>query len=96
MGETPRAARRASFSAEAGLRRTGGRSFRVHVFDLSPRGCKIEFIERPSIDERVWVKFDGIAAVEGSVRWVAGHVGGISFAHGLHEAVLERLLKREP
>jgi hypothetical protein len=63
----------------------------VNVFDLSPRGCKIEFIERPAVGERVWVKFDGLEAVEGMVRWVAGHVGGVEFQRPLHDAVFKRL-----
>jgi hypothetical protein len=83
--------RREASTLEAGIRRSGGRSFRVNVFDLSPRGCKIEFIERPAVGERVWVKFDGLEAVEGMVRWVAGHVGGVEFQRPLHDAVFKRL-----
>ena len=85
---------RVAVAAEAGLRRSGARAFRVNVFDLSPLGCKIEFIERPAIDERVWVKFDGLEAVEGTVRWIAGHIGGLRFQRPLHDAVFERLLPR--
>jgi hypothetical protein len=40
----------------------------------------VEFIERPAIEERVWIKFDGLEAPEGSVSWVEGHVGGVRFA----------------
>lgn len=69
------------------------RPFRVQVFDVSPKGCKVEVIERPSIGERVWIKFDGLEAVEGAVRWTAGHICGVEFARPMHEAVLERLVK---
>jgi hypothetical protein len=87
-----RTADRAQSNLEAGIRRTGGHSFRVTVFDLSTTGCKIEFIERPAVGERVWVRFDGLSAVEGTVRWVAGHIGGVQFQHPLHEAIFRRLV----
>jgi hypothetical protein len=37
------------------------------------------------------VRFDGLEGIEGSVRWVEGHIGGVQFLHPLHEAVFERL-----
>jgi hypothetical protein len=39
-----------------------------------------------------------LEAIEGSVRWVEGHTGGVQFEHPLHEAVFDRLaaaLKKE-
>jgi len=92
--ERPRGANRLKFATEAGIRRTGVRPYRVRVFDASREGCKIEFVERPAVGERIWVKFDGLEAVEGCVRWVAGHVGGVRFEQRLHEAVFERLAMR--
>jgi hypothetical protein len=86
-----RGAERVTLSAEVGIRRAGIRSFRVHVFDASRQGCRIEFVERPAVGERVWVKFDGLDSVEAWVRWVEGHVGGVQFEHPLHEAIFERL-----
>ena len=84
---------RKTIAAEVDLRRSGVHAFRVKVFDASPEGCKIEFIERPRVGERVWVKFDGLEAIEASVRWVGGHVGGVRFKHPIHEAVFERLVR---
>lgn len=89
--EKPRGARRLDFAAEVGIRRTGLRSYRVRVFDASPEGCKIEFVERPAIGERIWVKFDNLEALEGTVRWMDNHIGGVKFERPLHEAVFERL-----
>lgn len=86
-----RGAHRLNFRAEVGIRRAGVRSYRVRVFDASPQGCKIEFIERPAIDERVWIKFDGLEAVQATVRWVAGHMGGVKFDRPMHDAVFDRL-----
>ena len=90
--QEPRGKARQSFEAEVGIRRSGHHSFRVRVFDGSPEGCKIEFVERPAIGERVWIKFDGLEAAEGTVRWVEGHIGGVRFTHPLHEAVFRRLI----
>lgn len=93
--ETPRETQRVPFTAEASIRRSGVHAFRVHVFDLSPEGCKIEFIERPAVNERVWVKFDGLEALEASVRWLEGHIGGVHFERPLHDAVFQKLISRE-
>ena len=86
-----RSAPRLGFDAEVGIRRPGTLSFRVRVFDASAEGCKVEFVERPAIDERVWIRFDGLEALQATVRWVAGHKGGVKFDRPLHPAVFERL-----
>jgi len=87
-----RRAERVQLCADVAVRRSGVRAFRVRVFDLSPEGCKVEFIEVPAIGERIWVKFDTLEAVEGSVRWTAGHTGGVQFARPLYEPVFRRLI----
>src|SRR5687767_3993935 len=87
----PRSAHRKVLDAEVRLRRTGSHGFRVRVLDASSQGCKVEFVERPAVAERVWVKFDGLEAIEGTVRWVEGHTGGVQFDRRLHEAVFQRL-----
>jgi hypothetical protein len=89
--QAPRRKERQSFEAEVGIRRSGLQPFRVRLFDGSTDGCKVEFIERPAVEERVWIKFDGLEALEGTVSWVEGHIGGVRFAHPLHEAVFRRL-----
>lgn len=84
---------RIQYTADATLRRSGGLAFRVRVFDLSVQGCKIEFVERPAIGERVWVKFDGLEGIEGAVRWIDDHIGGVLFERPLYEAVFQRLIR---
>jgi PilZ domain len=86
-----RDAGRLILNAEVGIRRSGGHSFRVRVFDASPEGCKIEFVERPAIGERIWVKFDGLEGIEATVCWVDGHMGGVQFGRPLHVAVFQGL-----
>jgi hypothetical protein len=76
------------------MRRAGKLSFRVHVYDLSPDGCKAEFVDRPELHEQLWIKFDGLEALEASVRWLAGSRAGVRFARPLHAAVFDLLAAR--
>jgi hypothetical protein len=80
--------------AEVQLRRRGRAHYRVAAHDISPEGCRLEFVERPRLDEVVWVKFDGLEAVESSVCWIKAHDVGIEFARPIYPAVFEILLKR--
>jgi hypothetical protein len=38
----------------------------------------VEFVDRPSVGERHWVKFDGLDGLEAEVRWVSGSRPGCS------------------
>jgi hypothetical protein len=42
----------------------------------------------------VWVKFDGLDAMEGQVIWVAGFVAGVEFIRPMHPAVFDALVPR--
>ena len=64
------------------------------MHDLSERGCRTEFVERPRLGEIVWVKFDGFAALESTVRWLRGFEGGIEFRQPIDSRVLEDLFLR--
>lgn len=85
---------RIEVNAEVALRRSGQLNYRVRVFDASPLGCKLEFVERPDLEERVWVKFDRLEAIEGVVCWTEGFHAGIEFDKPMHPAVFEMLLPR--
>lgn len=85
---------RTPLTAEVLLRRVGGHPYRVRIFDLSPHGCKVEFVERPQLDEQLWVKLEGIETLQGSVCWIKGHTAGIEFERPVHAAVFELLVKR--
>jgi hypothetical protein len=89
--QNPRGTQRLGFGGEVGIRRSGSHGYRVRIYDASAKGCRIEFVERPSVGERVWVRFDGLESVEGVVRWVEGHVGGVEFSHPLHGVVFDKL-----
>jgi hypothetical protein len=81
-------------SAEISLRRPGQRSYRVRILDASPYGCKAEFVERPEIDEHLWVKFEGMEALEATVCWIRGFEVGLEFEKPVHQAVFELLVSR--
>jgi hypothetical protein len=93
--QSPRKAERIQLAGEAFLRRTGKIGFRVRVFDLSQFGCKCEFVDRPVIEERVWLKFDGLEALESDVCWLEGSTLGVEFSRPLHSAVLNMLVDRQ-
>ena len=67
-GFTGRRTERVAVNAEVALRRSGQLNYRVRVFDASPLGCRLEFVERPQLDERVWIKFDGLDPIEGITK----------------------------
>ncbi len=83
---------RVPIAAVVSVRRSGVHGFRVNVFNASPEGCKIEFIEKPRLGERIWVKFHGLQSLAARVRWLDGHIGGVQFEQPLHDAVFQQLI----
>jgi hypothetical protein len=90
----PRRSDRVSLTGDVTLRRIGKSNFRVTVNDASPHGCKVELVERPSVDERVLVKFDGLEVLEAEVCWVDGHTAGLRYERPMHPAVFDLLVAR--
>ena len=85
---------RTSLSADVILRRLGKANFRVNVTDLSPHGCKVELVDRPSVGEHVLVKFDRLELLEAEVCWVESFQAGLRFEHSIHPAVFDLLVER--
>ena len=46
------------------------------------------------LDEIVWVKFEGLEALEAMVCWVDGFAAGLEFQRPVHPAVFDVLLQR--
>ena len=92
--QAPRKSERVSIAATVNLRRRGHHNFTVKVFDLSREGCKIEFMERPQLEETVWVKFEGLEGIEATVCWIAGTEAGVEFVRPIHSAVFAMLVGR--
>jgi len=64
------------------------------VFDLSPSGCKVDFVEKPKLGDKLWLKLPGLDALESEVRWLDGFAGGVQFVRAFHPAVFELHLAR--
>jgi PilZ domain len=90
----PRRSERTSTAAEVSLRRLGQVAHRVRVTDLSPEGCKVELIQRPDVEERMLIKFEGLEALEAEVCWVERFRAGLRFEKPMHPAVFDLLLQR--
>lgn len=85
---------RVQVDGSAMLRRSGQLNYSVRLYDLTPHGCKAEFVERPEFDEQVWVKFAGIAPLEARVCWIGNSKVGLVFTHPIHPAVFDLLIAR--
>ena len=85
---------RTSLEAEVQLRRSGHHHYVVNVYDISPNGCRIGFVERPRLDETVWIKFEGLDAIESSVCWLEGSDAGVEFARPIYAPVFDALVSR--
>jgi hypothetical protein len=92
--QTPRSYDRIEVAAEVSLRRNGRQHYIARLFDLTPKGCRVEFVERPRCGETVWAKLDGFDSIEATVRWVDGFYGGLEFVRPIYPSVFDLLLAR--
>ena len=92
--QAPRKSARVPIKAMVKLRRRGHHNFTVKVYDLSPEGCKLEFLERPELDETVWVKFEGLELLKATVCWLDGQSVGVEFERPIHSAVFGHIVSR--
>jgi len=90
----PRNADRIAAHAEVTMRRQGHRKYQVRLFDVSREGCKTEFVERPWPGSHVWIKFDGLEALDAEVCWVDGFQAGLKYTNPIHPAVFDLLTQR--
>jgi hypothetical protein len=81
-------------NADVFLRRSGQNTYQARVFDFSQHGCRVEFVERPTFDEIVWVRFEGLESLEARVCWVNGFSAGLEFKSAVHFAVFGMLVER--
>ena len=89
-----RRSERVPLRAEVHLRRSAQSHYRVSIYDLSRHGSKVEFVEVPQLDQIVWLKLEGLEALECHVCWVKGYVAGIEFLKVIHPAVFDHLVQR--
>ena len=93
-GPRKRRARRVLLDGEVIMRRAGYNSYRVLIYDVSPDGCQVECVQQPGFEETVWIKFEGLEALEASVRWTRGNHAGVAFSRPIHPAVFDLLMRR--
>ena len=92
--QTKRKSARISLAAQVLLRRSGRHNYNVSIYDVSREGCRVDFLERPDLDERVWVKIEGLEGLEASVCWVEDFAAGLEFVRPIHPAVFDLLVQR--
>jgi hypothetical protein len=90
----PRRHERVSVEGEVTMHRRNKLTYRVHIYDLSPEGCRAEFVERPEVNEQLWIKFDGLEYLGADVRWIVGSKAGLKFQRSFHPAVFDLLIAR--
>jgi hypothetical protein len=86
-----RRADRPEIAAHLVLRRSARKGYPVRTSDLTRFGCKCEFVERPQMKERVWVKLAHLESMEAEVCWLVGSSVGLKFVHPIHPAVFDLL-----
>lgn len=90
----PRKSDRVSVEAEIVIRRLRDHNFRVRVYDISRHGCRVDFLSRPQLDDRAWIKFEGLEGLEASVCWTQDFTAGMQFINPIHPAVFDRLISK--
>jgi hypothetical protein len=90
----PRRHDRTPIETWASMRRLGKLNYKVRVYDLSPSGCRVELVDKPRLDEKVMIKFEGLEAMHCEVCWVRGNFAGLNFERAMHPAVFDLLLDR--
>lgn len=76
------------------LRRAGQNSYRANLYYISYYGCRVELLERPEIDERFWIGFDGLELIAATLCWTQGFEAGLEFEQPIHPAVFALLSRR--
>jgi hypothetical protein len=83
---------RRTIAAEVQLKRRGAISYKVQAHDLSERGCKLDFVERPWIGETVWIRFESLEPIRSTVRWTGDFTAGVEFDRTIDPRVLDWLI----
>ncbi len=92
--DQPRRAQRVPITAEIALRRSFDTRYRVNLLDLSPKGCRVELVERVLPGARLWISLPGIKTIEARACWVDNFVAGVEFIIPLHASVFDMLVAR--
>jgi len=90
----PRRSQRVSVNAIVTLRKPGKHHYQAKVSDMSPEGCRAEFVDCPVTGDLVFIKFEGLETLDAEVCWVNDDQMGLNFAKSFHPAVFDLLMQR--
>ncbi|WP_114226458.1 MULTISPECIES: PilZ domain-containing protein [Sphingomonas] len=85
---------RCKLKAQVVLRRSNWDKFEVAVDNFSRHGCCLTFVDEPTLDERVSLKFEGLELLGAMVCWVRHRQVGLEFEKPLHDAVFTHMVQR--
>lgn len=94
MDSHGRKAERTPLHADIDFRRTGEHRWRVNIVDVSPQGCRVELPVRVATDDKIWITFPGLEAIQGKICWVDEWIAGVEFDRPLYPAVFEMVEQR--
>ncbi len=86
-----RRSERLSYEAEVQFR-SGTRRANVRLQDISKFGARISGVYLVHVDDRFYIKLQGMESIEARVAWVEEFEFGCEFIRPLNEMVLESLL----
>lgn len=92
--EIPRRAQRKSVVLPAQCRMTSGMRDTGEISDISTQGCRIRtdtVLFR--VGSRVVIRPDGMEALGGTVRWIAGDYAGLEFDREIYGPIIDHLAR---
>jgi PilZ domain len=88
-----RRASRINVRVTAAIREHGSTKFDVIVGDISVTGFRFETIFTLRVGSRIWVTLPHLAPLESIIQWRREPFYGASFAHSLHPAVRDHIVR---
>jgi hypothetical protein len=88
-----RRSERLSYDAEVQFR-SGTRRANVRVRDISKFGARVAGVYLVHIDDRFFIKLQGIESIEARVAWVEEFEFGCEFIRPLNDVILESMIHR--
>lgn len=88
-----RRSERLRYGAEVQFR-SGTRRANVQLRDISKFGARISGVYLVHVDDRFFIKLEGMESIEARVAWVEEFEFGCEFIRPLNAIVLENLIRR--
>ncbi|MBB4858217.1 hypothetical protein HNO88_001536 [Novosphingobium chloroacetimidivorans] len=92
--EIPRRAQRRAVVLPAQCRTTNGLRDSGEISDISTQGCCIRTETLMlRVGSRVIIRPDGMEALGGTVRWIAGDCAGLEFDRAIYGPIVDHLVR---